>query len=431
MFTVEAQTTTRLTGMARARWLWHRLTRLGSAPQWLIVRIKRRTDWFTHGLTLRKAMNLVAAVGALVTKRVRISSWPAFVVVDLSPQCNLHCTVCLHAHPNGNPDLEKQRFSNDQRMSLAQYQRLVDEIKGHALGVLLYYLGDPLVHPDLVEICRITHEAGLNSHVSTNFSFPLTDRKIEQLITSGLTHLTVCVDGLSEEKYRMTRVGGRLSRVRSNLQRACACRRKHGRRFPRIEVQYIKFQHNLDEVSEARRIFTQLGVDQVHELWGWLHNYTDRDPGKYTVLGPRRKSLLPRCHWPYLFTVVRYDGQVLPCCAFRLGQQYTTVDDPRALGNAFETSLWDVWTSPAYDDVRRLARDPAICPTDPKWGLNFCDSCPRLFESDYHERTCRFADEHRYEDLYTIGADGRPVRRDVPLDSARVTDSKAIDIKSD
>ncbi|UCG34023.1 MAG: SPASM domain-containing protein, partial [Phycisphaerales bacterium] len=291
------------------------------------------------------------------------------------------------------------------------FARLADELKDHTLGVLLYYVGDPLMHPELAEICRITHAVGLNAHVSTNFSFSLRDEQLDELITSGLTHLTICVDGFTQQNYERTRVDGGLDRVAGNLRRACAIRRAHRRRFPRIEVQYIKYQHNLHEIEAAHKFYRALGVDQVHEVWGWLHNYTDRDPGKYDVFRPRRPRMLPRCHWPYLFTVVKYDGAVLPCCAFRLGHQYTDCDDPRDVGNTFKNSFWEIWTSPAYRTVRRFACDPTLAERDASLAENFCHACPRLFETNYTERTCRFANEHTFEQLYTIGPDGRPRRR--------------------
>ena len=410
MFTVEDQTTRGLSRPSPGQLAWRWLSRLGQRPRSLAIRVGRRGDWLLNGLTARKAANLAKAAGACLAKRAAVRSWPVFILADLSPACNLHCTVCLHAHADGNPDLERQRLQGSQRMSVANYARLIDEIKDYSLGVVLWYLGDPIVYPELLEVCRITGQAGLNSHVSTNFSRPLSDDWIAELIRSGLTYLTVCVDGWTQETFEKTRVGGNLACVVSNLRRACAIRRKLRQRFPRIEVQYIKYQHNLHEFPAACRALLDIGVDNTHELWGWLHNYTDRDPGKYSVFRPRRAGLLPRCHWPHLFTIVKCSGDVVPCWSFRLGEQYTEGGDARAIGNAFETSLWDVWTSPAYEQVRRLACDPMLSRQGSKWAECFCDSCPRLFASDFRERTCRYANEHRWEEFYETGPQGRTIR---------------------
>lgn len=415
MFTNEAQDTTPLSRRSLGTRMFSRLGRLGSGAHFVAMRVARRTEWFTRGLTVSKFMNMFSATAHFAARSGHTSPYPVFVIIDISPLCNLHCTVCVHAYPHGNPELEKQTFRGSHKMSVAQYRRIIDEIKGHTLGVLLYYVGDPLMHPDLEEICRLTNAAGLNAHVSTNFSFRLSDERIKKLVTCGLTHLTVCVDGLSQEKYQMTRVGGRLDWVMSNLKRACDCRRALGRRYPRIEVQYIKFQHNLSELAAAHRIFRQLGADQVHELWGWLHNYTDREPGRFDVYGPRPDDWLPACHWPHFFTLIKYNGDVIPCCAYRLGEQYVPEDHSRAVGNVFETSLREVWNSPQYRAMRRWVSRPSLIRSQPELGETFCDGCPRLFETNYEAQTCRYASEHRFEDLYALGEDGRPVRRSLSL----------------
>jgi MoaA/NifB/PqqE/SkfB family radical SAM enzyme len=411
LFTVEDQKTS--SGKAvggLGKWTWRALTKLGKGPQSLAIRLGRRPDWFLKGLTPRKAMNVGAAVSSYLTKQSDVHHWPLFVVVDLSPLCNLHCTVCVHAHADGREALQRQSFSADQRMSIENYTRLIDEIKNYSLGIVPWYIGDPIVYPDLLEVCRITAAAGMNCNVSTNLSRRLSDDWLEQLVRSGLSHLTVCVDGMTQETYEKTRVGGRLEWVLDNLRRICNIRRKLRKRYPRIEVQYIKYQHNLHELPQARREFEALGIEQFHELWGWLHNYTDRDPGNYDVFGPRKPGPLPRCHWLHLFTLVRYDGDVLPCCAFRLGEQYVDNAQTHAVGNAFRTSLRDVWTSPAYQQLRRLACDPPAAMTEENRLCRFCDACPRVFDSNYVEKTSRFANEHDWEEYYRIGPEGRTER---------------------
>jgi len=229
---------------------WHRLLRYGAVQKLLpgvrilLVGALRRQAWLLENLTIRKAVNTAVAAGQFLLKSRRMAAWPVFVKIDITPLCNLSCTVCVHADPNGNPALEKQEFKARQRMPLEQYRRIIEQIQGQTSAVSLYFLGDPLLHPNVDEMCRIARDAGLNVHISTNFSFSLTDERIRRLVRSGLTHMTVCVDGLSQEAYQRTRVGGRIDRVILNLDRVCRFRREYRQCYPRIEVQYLKFQHN-------------------------------------------------------------------------------------------------------------------------------------------------------------------------------------------
>jgi hypothetical protein len=115
-------------------------------------------------------------------------------------------------------------------------------VKGRASRHRCVIWAIPLFIRTSNHLCRMASEAGLNSHVGTNFSFMLSDQRIADIVTSGLTLLTVCVDDLSRETYGLTRVGGR---------------------YPRVEVQFIKFQHTVDELQLANRRSRALGVDQI------------------------------------------------------------------------------------------------------------------------------------------------------------------------
>jgi MoaA/NifB/PqqE/SkfB family radical SAM enzyme len=369
----------------------------------------RRRGWFLEHLDLCKVINLTVNAAQLATRSTRMLAWPVAVKIDISPLCNLRCTACVHAHPNGNQVLARQSFHKGQMMALDDYRRIIDQIKGKTTAVSLYWLGDPLMHSGLDEMCGFAREAGLNVHISTNLSFALSDERIRRMVRSGLTHLTVCVDGLSQEKYQLTRVGGRIDRVLWNLERVCRFRAEVGQVYPRIEVQYIKFRHNLDELDEAKQLFRSLGVDQVATFWGYLHNYIDLDPGTYTVRGPKRKRLFPYCFWPYASMVIKYNGDVRPCCDYRFGSAYAEGGDRWVLGNVLETSVWEVWRSSVYCELRRLVSNPRLADSESELRRSFCFGCRRLFETDV-EKNLRSGADYRFEELYAVGENLVPTR---------------------
>lgn len=390
----------------------------GGAAYWARTagEVMRRRAWITDHLTPRKAANLALAAGQWALKQERMRAWPVVAKVDISPLCNLHCTVCVHALPSAGtgPLLPRQVFRREHRMPVERYREIAAQLAGRTAAVSLYYLGDPLMHPHLEEICDATREAGLNSHVSTNFSFDLPDERLRALLASGLTHLTVCVDGLSQATYGRTRVGGRIDRVLDNLDRLMRLRRESGATYPRVEVQYVKFQHNVGELEAARARFMQAGVDQFTEFWGSLYNYTDFDDGRVQVAGPLPPRRVPRCLWPHFALVVRYDGDVIPCCNFRSGVQYVPGADRRTLGNVFEQGVWEVWNGAAYQDLRRLTADPRRAAREPALASTFCEGCPELYESDHARHVLR-ADNHAWEELYEHDPRGRVARKLVQI----------------
>jgi len=353
--------------------------------------IKRRLGRFVDNISFTKALNVIYAVSAFLTKQVKVRAKPVMVKIDISPLCNLSCTVCVHAKSASN---NNQQFTTEQKMDIAQFTKIIDEIKGKTTLVSLYYLGDPLIHPDLAKMCAIAKQAGLNTHISSNFSFNLSDKKLEELALSGLTHLTICIDGLKQEDYEITRVGGRINVVIDNLKRICQIKKDLGLLYPRIEIQYIKYQHNINDMETARQLFNEMGVDQFTTFWGSLHNYTDYDPGTFKIKGIRKNKLIPRCHWPYMGTVIKYNGDVIPCCTYRLGEQYHKEKKHQSpsLGNVFNASLSEIWNSSSYQDIRKNVSNSHFAKN---CGENsFCHGCPMIYDTT-------ITDNYKYANRYT------------------------------
>jgi MoaA/NifB/PqqE/SkfB family radical SAM enzyme len=380
---------------------------------WLVLNTRRRFGWFLDNLTPGKAANLALAITEFALRREVMRAWPVVLKVDISPLCNLRCTVCVHARStDGSPDeLKEQRFSAGQKMPLEVFERLVDEVAGKTSALSLYYLGDPLVHPELAAMCRHAWRAGLNTHVSTNLSFQLDDARIDELVRSGLTHLTVCVDGLTQDSYQRTRVGGDIELVLGNLERIIRRRDELGRTFPKVEVQFIKYRHNVHEQQAAQERFAALGVEQFTDFWGALFNYTDLVAGRfYSVLGPKKAAALPRCVWPHFAMVVKFDGDVIPCCNYRHGAQYrASGGDARIVGNALRSGVRAIWNSVPYQRMRRLVSEPTRVESEPHLDATFCAGCPAVYETDIARVQIR-AQERGWESVFEQDDRGR-VRR--------------------
>jgi MoaA/NifB/PqqE/SkfB family radical SAM enzyme len=370
----------------------------------------RRRHWLFARLRLSQLWNYAVGAFHLVLKHERVSHLPGVVKIDISPICNLSCTVCVHADPNGNDALERQSFAPGHKMTVEQFRRIIDQIKGRTATVSLYTWGDPMTHPDLDEMCRIASEAGLQVHASTNFSFGFKEDRLRSIVTSGLTHLTVCVDGVTQEKYEKTRVGGRIDRVIHNLRRVAEIRKELGREYPKLEIQYIKYQHNVDELEAARKLSEEIGVEQFADFWGALHNYADREPEHYAVLGPKKNRALPQCYWPHFSMVIKYNGDVIPCCEHRMAAQHMIGGDARVFGNVFETSVAEVWNNEEYRKARRIVSNPEVVSEQPELRKHFCDGCFVIFDTEL-EKNSRWANHHRWEDVFDMDSRGRPRRK--------------------
>jgi len=275
-------------------------------------------------------------------------------------------------------------------MPLEQAKRIIDQIKGKSTVLQLYYFGDPFMYRNLFEVTKHGYEAGLHVVVASNLSFRFTDDKICQLSRSGITHLRVGMDGFTQSVYERTKIGGKVDLVKSNLERLLAFRQKHNLRYPIVEAQYYKYQHNLVEQVRATRYFRQIGVDRIKSIWGTVHNSLDVDYGTYPIIEPKPSRPIPLCFHPWFDMVIKYNGDVIPCCEHRLGEQFS--DDnrqPITLGNAFDDAIETIWNSEQYRQLRDTVRNRPMDATH-----QFCYGCPilyrcglqnRLFNGRWHE----------------------------------------------
>jgi MoaA/NifB/PqqE/SkfB family radical SAM enzyme len=253
------------------------------------------------------------------------------------------------------------------------------------MAVSLYYYGDPLIHPQLDDMIRVARAARSGVHITTHFSYRLSMERIRRLVDSGLSHITVALDGSSQEQYGRTRVNGRLDLVPANLAMIAACKRERGSDVPVIEVQHLRFPHHPESEEDfVRKMALKLGADRfttyrgVHRTPdGDLWNVVDDDVPAGATTIPADRKLTPRCLWPHSSTVIRFDGAVIPCCLWRVGRQYGSARDGIVLGNVFQTPLSAIWNGEAYRQIRRQVSNP-VRDAQRRTAPSFCDRCPKV-----------------------------------------------------
>jgi MoaA/NifB/PqqE/SkfB family radical SAM enzyme len=353
----------------------------------LLRKLMRRRYWLQERPALAALANMARNAWAFLSHSDLAAPIPSMVKIDISPLCGLACPHCLHAKPAGRkrPLLDAQAFGKKDRMTLAQFTGIVEQLRGKALAVSLYYYGDPLIHPQLDDMIRVARAARLAVHITTHFSYKLTMERIRQLVDSGLSHITVALDGSTQESYGRTRVNGRLAYVTANLEMILACKRERGSDFPFIEVQHLRFPHHPEGEEDvvrkmamdsgANKFTTYTGVHRTPD--GELWNVVDDDVPAGATTTPAQRKLMPRCLWPHSSTLIRFDGAVIPCCLWRVGRQYGTAKDGIVLGNVFQTPLSIIWNGEAYRQIRRQVSDP-IRDAEGRTATSFCDGCPKV-----------------------------------------------------
>jgi radical SAM protein with 4Fe4S-binding SPASM domain len=310
--------------------------------------------------TPRKLANLIVLKVQRWLKHERMAAMPAYYFIDPINICNLRCPLC----PTGLGTLARPRG----RIALDDLKRIVDEIAPYAYRVELYNWGEPLLHPEIVEIIEYASQRRISVRLSSNLN-QLDADLAQRLVKSGLSQLIVSIDGATQESYAAYRQRGQLDRVLSNLALLLNTRRELKLRTPFIIWRMMVGRHNEHEVDTVRKMAHTMGVDSFstgalfidtenpEQAEQWLPRdptYSAYDYGKEK---PRESGTAYQlentwnCHDLWESMVVNWDGGVAPCCWLH--------DARFDFGNVSQQTVREVWNGSSYVSARRaMGRRP-------------------------------------------------------------------------
>lgn len=281
-------------------------------------------------------------------RRTVLTTGPLRVWIEVTNVCNLRCPMCLT--PRLGDEVPKGL------MTLATFERIVDQIKGHAQDVNLFLGGEPLINKQLPEMIAYARAHGLRTRIHTNATL-LTQTWSERLLDAGLDYLSFSFDGADEETFLAYRVGADFAKTAENIRRFAALKVTRKATRPYTVVQLIERPEWNEVERQAQRkglaaLFAGEGIDRFKFIA--LHNFAGLLPDARFLAG---KTFSP-CSFLWYALNVGYDGVVVPCC-LDFARQYP-------VGNLLEQPLMDVWNGPLLvalreKMVRKQIDDVALC----------------------------------------------------------------------
>jgi len=312
-----------------------------------------------------------------------IRAKPTKLTIDPTNVCQLRCPLC----PTGQRVQDRDKGHAEFEM----FKHLIDEVGDSLFFIDFFNWGEPLLNPRTEDLIRLASAKKIVSSMSTNLSLPLSDERLERLVTSGLNELIVAADGISTETYGTYRRQGKLDLVFDNMRRIIALKRRLKRTTPVVTWQFLVFAFNEHEMDRARELSVELGVDRLEFRTPFLQ--TDRFPvpeqDQRSIAGWRSSNPLyqiqttgsvatkthSRCGWHYMSSAVNWDGTVTPCCT-----TFEKRDDFGTVGHRGEkASYMEVVNNSTFKAVReRFAgrRGPVQA---------ICENCPTPMIMDYNE----------------------------------------------
>ncbi len=319
--------------------------------------------------------------------------------VEPTTDCNLNCRTCVrNAWQDPTAYMTRETF---QRL-MAQSESLPN-LKTMIFGGI----GEPLIHPEILDMIHLASERGLQITVTTNGL--LLDRAMaSELIKMKLKRIVVSLDGVNPDTYKHVR-GTTISQVLENIRSFNDVRLSLGSLLPAVEIEFVALKSNVEELRDLPDLARQLAATRLLVSNVLAHTEEMREEVLYgyepqTPLPANGWPVkldawvlwgtpdLPRMHWGAeqrcrfiqdKATVIGWDGSVVPCYALCHNYSYYAVDGKQKqvsrypLGNINQRSLTEIWTSEDYCRFRNEVRN-----------FNFpsCPDCDLRETCDLRER---------------------------------------------
>lgn len=271
-----------------------------------------------------------------------VRAFPLHLDVEISNRCNLRCTFC-----DKLPLLSKDQLGD---MDLSRYRGIIDEgAAGGLWGLKLSYRGEPLLHPDVVEMVAYAKAKGIiDVYFNTN-GMLLTPELSRRLMDAGLDRISISMEGTDPVAFERERRGAKFHQIISNIDKLLSLREKRGNHHPRVRIQTVKLP----------------GLDLESYRNYWLSHGDEVAAVDYKDSRQRRQDLIaPDWACPQLWQrmTIEWDGSIMPC----------NNDDYRqlCLGKVQDRSVAKSWHDRRVQEARKLHRQ----------GLSHlvaaCNGCP-------------------------------------------------------
>ena len=288
---------------------------------------------------------------------------PKTVQFEITNKCNLACRMCPR-------EALKVKFEH---MPLAMFKKLVDKLKG-VEEVILTGWGEPLYHPDIVEMVAYCKKKGFQTRFTTN-GILLTEELMERLIKLGLDEIAFSVESVTPGKDEWGHIN---KSSLNNIEKLIKKRGKEG--LPKITLQAMLQKGKKKDILDIVRWAGKKGVERVNlgrlytrfnpglekpslEEEKDIFNSAERlgnklgvrvDSVQYGLFsGPLRffykrfKSLLhvrgKYCLKIFDYAYVNVEGMVTPCCLL----------PDNVMGDLNKQSLSDIWNGDKFNKRRK------------------------------------------------------------------------------
>jgi len=352
--------------------------------------------------------------------------------IEPTTRCNLSCTKCFR-HSWINESVGD--------IDLATFYRAIDDKAALKNTKTVFFggMGEPLYHPNIIEMVEAVSKRGFNVELITNATLLSKDMS-HALLNAGLNKLWVSMDGFSKESYEKFSIGSQFDLVYKNLCGFNDLRKQLPGHTADLGIAFVVMHSNLEQLKEIIPFAKNIRAndvnisniipstpDDVKEMLytdmmplsaRWKFSRKEKQSEKYRLHvsmplmdiqrrdimegmlkilyplscdiqlgGHSLESMSRNCRFIAEGTIfVRWDGNVTPCMGLLHSSELYYFGEKRivwhhSFGNIRETALHDIWNKQEYAEFRQRVMDFDFSP---------CMYCTGCYLRDENREDCYY-----------------------------------------
>lgn len=259
-----------------------------------------------------------------------VDDYPPCLQIEPASVCNLRCVMCFQT----DTSFSGSHSAHMGYMSTKLFKDVIDQAEGNVEAITLASRGEPLLNRHIVEMLEYCRGKFLGLKVNTNASV-LTEKIIHALLSSDVQTIVFSIDAADKELYEKIRVGGNFEKLVRNLDRFNEIRAKQypdSQTITRISGVKINELQDIEDMEQAWSAYADIVAFTNYSPWESSYDNAVND-----IEAPCTEL------WRRMF--VWQDGIANPC-----DFDYKSL---LSKWNVAEMSVSEIWTSEAYEVLRR------------------------------------------------------------------------------
>ena len=249
--------------------------------------------------------------------------------------CNFKCRYCI----KGLPKEQCPHIVDRTILSLATYKKMIDDLVdmgGSIPAIHFGGYGEPLLHPDIIEMIRYAKEknAAKTVDIVTN-GVLLHKEMVDGLVAAGVDRLRISIQGLNAARYKeMCDATIDFNAFLADLAYLYE-HRKQTRVF--LKIMDVELEGHTEEefIAMFGRFADELSIEHLAPLAEEIDYEKEFEGTDFSAtIGGLQVSHAEICPQPFYYMLLNPDGDLLPCC---------TTGRTLILGNVEKQHLRDIW----------------------------------------------------------------------------------------